>query len=131
MNGYSAASAPARVSALKSVDLPAFGRPTMPTFIGTAVTSGARCLGSRHAGRLEAREVSERRSEPALEREAVPLGPLPQLARGDHVRIAEQLADDQPSAGRSTRASSRSAASWSGISPSTVTRKAASKLSSS
>ena len=36
VNGYSAASAPPPVSALKSVDLPAFGRPTIPTFIGAS-----------------------------------------------------------------------------------------------
>jgi hypothetical protein len=35
VNGYSAACAAAPVSALKSVDLPAFGRPTMPTFMAT------------------------------------------------------------------------------------------------
>src|SRR5438874_4515956 len=91
VNGYSALSAPARVRALKRVDLPAFGRPTMPTFrgMGALRAEPGGLLAGLPSGRAapEPREVGEGRSDPPLEREACRVGPVPQLARRDHVRV--------------------------------------------
>ena len=48
---------------------------------------------------LEAREVCERRADAAGEPQAGRLGAALQGPRGDHVGVAEQLADDQSPAG--------------------------------
>ena len=54
-NGKLAAAMPALVSALKRVDLPTFGRPTMPHLMPMVTTSGSRILRRQRAqGRLRA-----------------------------------------------------------------------------
>ncbi len=50
VNGYPAASAPAWVRALKRVDLPALGIPTMPTFIAAASPASASSPASGGSG---------------------------------------------------------------------------------
>src|SRR5438093_1319759 len=103
VNGYSALSAPARVRALKSVDLPAFGRPTMPTFRGIdalrAEPDGL--LAGLSSGRAapEPREVGQGRADLPLEAEARFLDLATQLARHDHMGVEQRLSEDQPPAG--------------------------------
>ena len=65
-----------------------------------------RRLGGR---RLEALEEGERVAQPPVEAKSRPPCALAQLARRDHVRVAEQLPDDEPSARDAARARPRAA----------------------